>query len=141
MAYRDCRKRIMRREGGRKDWICVRRFRCQKCGSYHVELPDCLLPYKHYQTEVVSGVLDETVTSDDLGYENYPSFMTMLRWLQWFRQNLENMKGYLRQVFRRIRCQSAPFSIEQFRDTVPNWLGAVMRIIYNSGGKVPAFRG
>ena len=67
--------------------------------------------------------------------------MTMLRWLQWFRQNLENMKGYLRQVSHRIRGQSAPFSIEQLRDTVPNWLGTIMRIIYNSGGKVPAFRG
>lgn len=134
----------MRREGGQKDWVYVRRFRCQKCGSYHVELPDCLLPYKHYQTEIVSGVLDETVTSDDLGYENYPSFMTMLRWLQWFRQNLERMKGYLRQASRWIRGQTddtAPVSVEQIRDTLPNWLGTVMRIIYNSGGRLPAFRG
>ena len=106
-----------------------------------MELPDCLLPYKHYQTEIVSGVLDETVTSDDLGYENYPSFMTMLRWLQWFRQNLENMKGYLRQASRWIYGQSASFDLEHIRKNVSNWLGTAMRIIYNSGGRLPAFRG
>ena len=39
----------------------IRRFRCAECHSYHNELPDCLVPYKHYETEVIAGVLDECV--------------------------------------------------------------------------------
>lgn len=44
----------------------IRRFRCQNCHSYHNELPDCLVPYKHYEAEVVAGVLDEVILPADL---------------------------------------------------------------------------
>lgn len=74
----------------------IRRFRCQNCHAYHNELPDCLVPYKHYEAEVIAGVLDEVILPDDLDSEDYPSFSTMLRWLQWFRENLQRMEGYLR---------------------------------------------
>ncbi|WP_461884751.1 hypothetical protein [Roseburia intestinalis] len=47
-----------------------------------------LFPYKHYEeAEVIAGVLDEVILPDDLDSEDYPSFSTMLRWLQWFREN------------------------------------------------------
>ena len=47
----------------------IRRFRCQNCRSYHNELPDCLVPYKHYEAEVIAGVLDEVILPDDLDSE------------------------------------------------------------------------
>lgn len=36
-------------------------------------LPDCLTPYKHYNEETISGVLDGIVNSDDEDSEMYPS--------------------------------------------------------------------
>ena len=87
LRYRDSRPRIRKKEGGMRERLMIRRFRCQNCHSYHNELPDCLVPYKHYEAEVIAGVLDEVILPDDLDSEDYPSFNTMLRWLQWFREN------------------------------------------------------
>lgn len=42
-------------------------------------LPDCLVPYKHYNEETISGVLDDIVNPDDEDSEIYPSEKTMLR--------------------------------------------------------------
>ena len=47
-------------------------------------LPDFLVPYKHYNEETISGVLDGIVNPDDEDSEVYPSEMTMLRWHHWF---------------------------------------------------------
>ena len=62
LEYRDSRKRILKHEGGARDQLMIRRFRCCQCCSYHNELPDCLVPYKHYEAEVISGVIDGVVT-------------------------------------------------------------------------------
>ncbi len=59
LRYRDSRPRIRKKEGGMKEHLMIRRFRCQNCHSYHNELPDCLVPYKHCEAEVIAGVLDE----------------------------------------------------------------------------------
>ena len=74
LRYRDSRPRIRKKEGGMKEHLMIRRFRCQNCHSYHNELPDCLVPYKHYEAEVIAGVLDEVILPDDLDSEDYPSF-------------------------------------------------------------------
>lgn len=54
-----------------------------------------MVSYKHYAGEVISGIRDEIVSPDDLESEIYPSAMTILRWLQWFLVNVQNMEGYL----------------------------------------------
>ena len=91
-----------------KRWLMVRRFRCSSCHALHTELPDCLIPYKHYQTEIISGVIDGVVTQDDLECEDYPCFDTMRLWMAWFTQNLQR--------------------------TTSNWLEQAIQTIYNSGG-------
>ena len=78
---------------------------CPICHSYHTELPDCLVPYKHYEAEVISGVLDEVVRPENLDSEDYPSFSTMRRWMQWFVENLTRIEGYLRTAgFHLLAC-------------------------------------
>ena len=96
LRYRDSRPRIRKKEGGLKDQLIIRRFYCKNCHSYPNYLPACLVPYRPYATEVISGVLDGVVQPDDLNSEDYPSFATMIRWLQWFRENHERINGYLR---------------------------------------------
>lgn len=145
LRYRDSRLRIRKHEGGSCDHLCIRRFRCVSCGSHHNELPDVLLPYKHYEAEVISGVLDEIVTPEDADSEDYPSLSTMRYWLHWFQMNLANMEGYLRNAGYIILSLgndvlfSDPSLLNQVRKKYQDWLEKIIRIIYNSGGFLPAF--
>ena len=74
-------KRIVRTKGGEIHWIKLRLLVCSKCRKTHRELPDYLIPYKHYESKIIKGVLDGTITFYDLGYEDYPCEMTMKRWI------------------------------------------------------------
>lgn len=140
LRYRDSRRRIRKKEGGEKENLMIRRFHCEHCHSYHNELPDCLVPYKHYETEVISGVLDGVVSQDDLDSENYPSYRTILRWLQWFKENLERMQGYLRMIGFSLFGLGEDFLFSQdslldaIRNKYQNWLEKILRLVYNSGG-------
>ena len=141
LRYRDSRKRIMRMEGGEKVHLQVRRFRCEKCRHYHTELPDCVVPYKHYASEVICGVLDGVVGPDDLDAEVYPSAMTMLRWLQWFLANIQNMEGHLRRTMMLLHRNLPEGSLlVRLQAHTPRWLETAMRIIYNSGGYLDPLR-
>ena len=98
------------------------------------------MPYKHYEAEVITGVLDEIVVPGDLDSEDYPSFGTMLRWLKWFQENLQRMEGYLRTAgyqFLKLGDEILNTSdslLYVIRNRYPNWLALILRIIYNSGG-------
>ena len=70
LVYRDCKRRIVKNEGGTRKWLMIRRFRCSKCMKLHNELPSVVLPYKHYDGEVISGVLEKVVTPGDLDSED-----------------------------------------------------------------------
>ena len=142
LTYRDSRSRIRKHEGGGKDFIIIRRFYCEHCHSYHNELPDCLLPYKHYETEVVSGVLDGVVTENDIDSEDFPSSPTIRRWISWITINRYNMEGFLRNAARSFfqLGEEILFSkdslLEAIRKKYQNWLEIVIRLIYNSGGSL-----
>lgn len=64
----------------------------------------------------------------------------MLRWLQWFRENLQRMEGYLRTAGYQILNlgEGFLFSSDSLLDTIrnryQNWLEQLLRLIYNSGG-------
>ena len=80
LRYYDSVRRMIRTKGGHKCWIKVQRLKCDDCRKIHRELPDYIFPYKHYDAETIRGVLDGTITSDTLGYEDYPCEMTIKRW-------------------------------------------------------------
>lgn len=139
LRYRDSLPRIRKKDGGMKKHLMIRRFRCQNCHSYHNELPDCLVPYKHYEAEVIAGVLDGVVLPEDLDTEDYPSFSTMLRLLQWFRENLQRIEGYLRTAGYQILnlgdelLFTPDLLLNKIRNSYQNWLELILRLIYNSG--------
>lgn len=80
MKYYDSVSRIVRTKMRKTTWIKIKRFRCPRCGGIHRELPCYILPYKQYETEIIRGVLEGLITSETLGYEDYPCEMTMVRW-------------------------------------------------------------
>lgn len=146
LVYRDRKRRIVKGEGGTRKWLMIRRFRCSKCMKLHNELPSVVLPYKHYDSEVISGVLEKVVTPDDLDSEDYPCGATMLLWIQWLQKNLKRIEGYLRAVAYELsdydsRTLLAGTSLlASLRKSNRRWLEQVIRTIYNSGGSLVPFR-
>lgn len=144
LCYRDSRPRIRRREGGEKESLIIHRLRCEDCHRYHNELPDCLVPHKHYDAETISGVLDGVVKPSDTDSEDYPCLQTMLRWLAWLNLNLANMEGSLRRASQDILRLGKEFLLssqsllDAMRSSFPDWLERILRIIYNSGGILTA---
>lgn len=80
LEYYDKVKRILKAEDGNTEWVTVSRFRCTNCGHIHRALPKDIVPYKHYRREIIMDVINGLITTDTIGYEDYPCEMTMLRW-------------------------------------------------------------
>ncbi len=139
LFYRDSRKRICKKEGGEKNYLMIRRLYCKDCCSYHNELPDCLVPFKHYSCEVISGVLDNIISSSDEDSEDYPCQETMNCWRLWFFINQEVMEESLRHfVYVKFSLDvNSLLSFKSittiFRSIFPNWLEKILQIIYNNG--------
>ena len=81
LKYYDHVKRIVRTKNRATKRIVIRRLSCRSCGALHRELPSFIFPYKQYESEVIKGVLEGFITSDTLGYEDYPCEATMIRWI------------------------------------------------------------
>ena len=98
------------------------------------------------RTVCVAGVLDEVILPEDLDSEDYPSFNTMLRWLQWFRENLQRIEGYLRTAGYQILnlgeelLFTPDLLLNKIRNRCQNWLEHILRLIYNSGGFLTPIR-
>lgn len=68
LKYYDHVHRIMKGKEGTKQIIEVRRMQCKKCHKIHRELPDEILPYLHYERDIVVGVYNGWITPETLGY-------------------------------------------------------------------------
>lgn len=86
LEYYDTVKRIVRTKNRKTKYILIRRLRCADCCHLHRELPNDILPYKQYESEIVIGVIEGLIDADTLGFEDYPCEMTMQRWRS---QNLQ----------------------------------------------------
>lgn len=80
LKHYDHVRRIVRTKGGGKCWVKIPRYKCCVCNAIHRILPDHIFPYKHYDGNIIRGVIDGRITPDTLGFEDYPSESTMLRW-------------------------------------------------------------
>lgn len=73
-------ERIIRGKGNKIERISIERYYCPVCRSVHRYLPDALYPHKQYEADIIDGVREGLIDSSTLGYEDYPSEMTMKRW-------------------------------------------------------------
>lgn len=80
LKYNDKVLRTVRTKRRLTKQVELKRFKCCNCGSIHREIPDYILPYKQYESELIIGVVEGFITSDTFGYEDYPCEMTMRRW-------------------------------------------------------------
>ena len=140
LKYRDPRSRIRKKEGEAEDqYLLIPRYRCQNpdCKRYHNGLPDCLAPHKHYEAEVISGVCDRVVTEDDEDSEQFPCAATMRRWIMWLIGNIPNIDGHFRIKAERDE-RFFGLTYERIHQTTQRWLEVILRLIYNTGGVLPA---
>lgn len=87
MKYRDRVKRYVRTAFGKRYVIFVPRYTCPRCGTVRREIPEMLLPYRHYEKRIIFGVVDGTITVCSDGFEDYPCEMTMKRWMDIYGKN------------------------------------------------------
>ncbi len=80
VKYYDRVRRTVRTKNGKKFYSKLERVRCTRCGRIHRVVPNYILPYKHYEKEVIVGVLEGLITPETLGFEDYPCELTMQRW-------------------------------------------------------------
>lgn len=80
LKYYDKVSRIVRTKDRVTTHVSIQRFRCPGCGSIHRRLPDYIFPYKQYEAEIINGVIEELITCNAIGFEDYPCEMTMKRW-------------------------------------------------------------
>ncbi len=91
------------------------------------------------------GMLDGSLTTDDLKYENYPCEKTVERWKAWLEQNRTDIDGYIKSAGYRLLgygeglLYSTVSLLKKMMCSVDNWLGIILRMIYNSGGRLRPF--
>lgn len=145
LSHRDWKPRIMKMDGGKVVHLSIERRRCtnRSCGRLHNVLPDTLAPYKHYASDIITGVLDEDIIPEESDVnEDRPCAETMRLWLQWFIMNLENIEGYCRRAGYTVLGMSEELFLSSasilkaIRNSVDSWLAAILRMIYNSGGRL-----
>ena len=59
LRVRDSKKRRVINQAGNEEIYRLRRLKCKDCGTMHTEIPDCIVPYKHYAAEVIEAELLE----------------------------------------------------------------------------------
>ncbi len=132
----------MRSYGGETSHIWLRRLCCKRCGRLHLELPDLLVPQKHYAAEVIENVVDEVSTEEDESTEDYPCQDTMHRWKRWLAFCGTQIEGQLRSIGERLLglgrdiLEASDSILQALRVDGAGWLGICLRAIYNSGGSL-----
>lgn len=132
------RKRKFVSEGGDHRLLVVRRLRCMQCRKIHHELPDCIVPYKRYESACIEQVVSvpsspSTVAADDA---------TIRRWKSWFQEQAAYLLGALRSIairFHRdpveessVSPQTAHHPFGRYVGDAPGWLGRIVRPVANS---------
>lgn len=82
LVYYDKINRILRGKYGNKQFIKIRRLRCKNCRKLHSELPNYILPYRHYRKDIVEGFTNGTLSNYDICYEDYPCESTINEWVR-----------------------------------------------------------
>lgn len=147
LEFEDHVKRHRKIEGGFKEWFKIERHSCPAgCGLFRI-LPDFLSPHKHYDIDIIAGVLDGTIKPENRHYEDYPCERTMQRWQAWMALNIVFINAYLKSVGIRLFAigialvYSSSNLIEELKQREPmEWLSIIIRAVYNTGGTLEPYR-
>ena len=87
--------------------------------------------------------MDLVVSEEDTETEDYPCEGTMKHWKWWAQRNERNMEGQIRLAVHRFLFFDEEFLkseyslLKKLKERIsPGWLKTVIRVIYNSGGRI-----
>ena len=131
LSHKDFRLRIVRWDNEGKEYVIIRVLYCAQCNTSHRELPDFLVPHKHYAAEVIEAVIDEEPMACNGADES-----TVRRWIAWFKRIKAYLNAALAAIaaaFEKIRL-SALEPLDTLREAGAGWLTGTIRRYVNSGG-------
>lgn len=142
LKVRDTVERHFRDQSGKKHWFRIRRLACNGCKRLHRELPDIVIPYKHYKAEYIEaeidnadGRLEPTEQEQRLCSADYS---TLKRWILWFRsiqqllnQRLIAIQQVLFALLFPLLGEELP--LEKLRSVGGGWLGQAYAQSVNAG--------
>lgn len=82
LKHYDSVRRIIKSKYGKEKKVIIQRLQCVECHTIHRELPDFIFPFKHYEKDIIIGVVEGLITCETLGFEDYPCELTMMRWIK-----------------------------------------------------------
>jgi predicted RNA-binding Zn-ribbon protein involved in translation (DUF1610 family) len=137
LSYRDRRCRNVINIYGESRCFSLRRLRCEVCEKLHIEIPDIIQPFKHYDSEAVQNVIDETELSKNCVADN----STISRWKASFAKATPEIEQRLVSVQARETDDNVPLlsprlTLVYIRATIGRWLAFVMQLLINSGHKL-----
>jgi transposase-like protein len=99
-----CYPRCLKDEEGNREQGWVAQGHCESCGTYPALIPDLIMPYKHYSTEVIERVIAE---SEDGGNVEKlggcaADVSTMRRWVRQFKERGARAAGWLLSVLLKL---------------------------------------
>jgi len=107
-------------------------------------LPDFLVPFKHYQEEVIVDSIDDRLVPEEI--DDSPSGKTVKRWKRWIQVNAMDIDGQLKSIgyrelgFAEELLRSGVSLLKELRRSIPEgWLRAILRTIYNAGAKLSPY--
>ena len=129
--------------GGETEWYLINRLQCSndECRRLHNELPNNLIPYKHYDAQLIEDVVEGVVSEADRECEDYPCEQTMNHWKYWMQINEDHIDGEMKSTADRLLDLGTEFArstdslLKELRKKVsPGWLKIVSWFLYNAGG-------
>ena len=132
LSVRSSKNRKVIKDDGTKDTYRLRVLKCRSCGKIHIELPDFIQPFKHYESEVIETVIDGA------SYSCPAEESTQRHWRMQFTEKAKQIDGMLTSIWMEIKMIPAKLMhkvslLKNIRKTGTGWLRAVMRQLVNSG--------
>lgn len=132
------RKRKYKNSDGETRVLIIRRLRCTHCRRIHHELPNCLVPYKRYESACIERVVLKDSKSLDIAMDE----ATLYRLRVWFNSLLSYLLGCLNAIAIRmgenpveessVSSRSVHQRIGCYVGSKPGWLARIVRSIANS---------
>ena len=140
LIFRDYCNRIVRHEGGETEWIRIPRHQCNNpnCRRIHRMIPDILVPFKHYDSDVIQDAVSDRLNTTQT--DDAPSPATIQRWKRWIELNKDDINGHLKSIghrelgFSKELLRSGVSLLNELMGSIPDgWLRTILCILYNTG--------
>ena len=134
------RRRILLRGDGERCTLIIRRLRCKDCQKVHHELPNFLVPYKHYAAAVIEAVVE--VAADASMVAAAVEDSTQRRWRGWMADLLPYWRAALAALWQRQQTQTVaglfdrPESrlhcLKHWVGLAPGWLSRIVQSLIHA---------